>query len=85
MGQLLNLDFGLKEKALDQVARFDPQIKSIASVGMVQKDIPMTITLEKRKLKVTCNSYPCYSEDDHFIGVVISFSEKSSGSRVVTQ
>lgn len=78
---LLNINIGIKEKALDQIARFDPQIKSIASVGMIQKDIPMTITLDNKKLKVSASSYPCYSEKDHFIGVVITMSEKSSKKR----
>jgi len=79
---LLNLNSGFSEKALDQIARFDPQIKSIASVGMEQKNIPMTITLDNSKLQVSASSYPCYSEKEHFIGVVITMSEKSSKKRM---
>ena len=78
---LLNLNNGIKEKALDKIARFDPQIKNIASIGMEQRNIQMTINLDNKKIKVIADSYPCYSEKDHFIGVVITMAEKSSKQR----
>jgi sigma-54 dependent transcriptional regulator, acetoin dehydrogenase operon transcriptional activator AcoR len=79
---LLNLNNGVKEKALDKIAHFEPQIKSIASVGMEQKNIQMTINLDNKKIKVTADSYPCYSEKDYFLGVVITMSEKSSRQHI---
>ncbi|MCK5843625.1 MAG: sigma 54-interacting transcriptional regulator [Victivallales bacterium] len=78
---LLGMNDGLKEKALDKLARFEPQIKTIAAVGMVQKDIKMTITLDDRKVRVTAASHPCYSEKDILLGVVVTMEEESSRKR----
>jgi transcriptional regulator with PAS, ATPase and Fis domain len=78
---LLGMKDAMKEKALDKMARFDPQIKNLASVGMVQKDIKMTITLDDRKVRVTAASHPCYSEKDILLGVVVTMEEESSRKR----
>lgn len=75
----------IKEKSLDKMARFDPQIKSIAAVGMVQKDIKMTITLDDRKVRVTAASHPCYSEKDILLGVVVTMEEESSRKRGLSE
>ncbi|NOY74945.1 MAG: AAA domain-containing protein [Kiritimatiellaeota bacterium] len=78
---LLGIKDPIKEKYLDKLARFEPRIKSIASVGMVQKNIKMTITLDDRKVRVTAASHPCYSEKDILLGVVVTMEEESSRKR----
>jgi transcriptional regulator with PAS, ATPase and Fis domain len=70
----------IEDKSPDSLARFTPTIKEIAKTAIPCKDQPLEIRLSKKKLQVTYERIPLFSERDEFLGCLLIFEEQTQKS-----
>lgn len=70
----------LKEEQLDNLIGFTPTISELAVSAIPCNGRKMSIKLPGKTLNVTYDRVPLYSETDQFLGVVLSFHEKSASA-----
>ncbi|MDD3116372.1 MAG: sigma 54-interacting transcriptional regulator [Victivallaceae bacterium] len=68
----------LDEKNFDSTAKCTPSLKEIAKSAIPCFNQPMEIRLNKRRLAVTFDRIPMFSEKDEFLGSIIFFKGKTT-------